>query len=219
MIDFQSSAIARCPSHLTDIPPLPAGEGRGEGESFEMEFRVAGEGELYSRGRQSALIKVGEHGTRPYSRAVPFGHSVHSVQIPVLEFVAIRVIRVKVPIPVRATPTYCNLIQPIYGPPSPSALPNSRLPIYASITSIYTYLHSIAPICTFFLEKKDCLFLGMDGLGYGSSERINPNQPSLTNLTAPIPTPTGQKHSRRPGNCVPFFLFPFSFLQLYFPAI
>jgi hypothetical protein len=54
MIDFQSSAIIRCPSQLTAIPRharvLPAGEGRGDGEFFAMEFHVAGEG------RQPALM-------------------------------------------------------------------------------------------------------------------------------------------------------------------
>jgi len=77
MIDFQSLAIGRCPSHLTAILPLPAGEGRGEGESFGIQFRAGSDtGGLNHRGRQSALIKVGEHGTRPCSRAVPFSHSV-----------------------------------------------------------------------------------------------------------------------------------------------
>jgi hypothetical protein len=76
MIDAQSPAIVKSQSHLTAILPLPAGEGRGEGESLEVESSAAyGQGELCSHGRQSALIKVGEPGTRPYSRAVPFDHS------------------------------------------------------------------------------------------------------------------------------------------------
>jgi hypothetical protein len=59
MIDLQLPVIAGCPSHLTAILPLPAGEGRGEGESLGMEFRASsGEGELYHRGRRSALIRI-----------------------------------------------------------------------------------------------------------------------------------------------------------------
>jgi hypothetical protein len=58
MIDFQSSAIVESMNRLAHRSPSPRGEGRGEGELN------------YSSGRQPALIKVGEHGTRPYSRAV-----------------------------------------------------------------------------------------------------------------------------------------------------
>jgi hypothetical protein len=73
MIDFQSSAIAEYLNYLTTIPPLPAGEGRGSSEHSErLTGCCSGVGELCSRGRQSALIKVG----RAYSRAVPFGHSI-----------------------------------------------------------------------------------------------------------------------------------------------
>jgi hypothetical protein len=43
MIDLQSSAIAQSQDIGPAIPPLPAGEGRGEGE-------------LNHRGRQSAMI-------------------------------------------------------------------------------------------------------------------------------------------------------------------
>jgi hypothetical protein len=60
MIDLQSLVTANYQNFRTTIPRhtrvLPAGEGRGEGE-------------LRPRGRQSVLIKVGEHATRPSSRA------------------------------------------------------------------------------------------------------------------------------------------------------
>jgi hypothetical protein len=46
MIDFQSSAIVESANHLAHRSPSPGGEGQGEGE-------------LFLRGRQSALIKVG----------------------------------------------------------------------------------------------------------------------------------------------------------------
>jgi hypothetical protein len=61
MIDYQSLAIAECLNHRTIIPPLPAGEGRGEGE-------------LKHRRRQSALIEVG----RAYPRAGLLVHPVNS---------------------------------------------------------------------------------------------------------------------------------------------
>jgi hypothetical protein len=45
MIAFQSSAIVKKPNHRSCYSPSPWGEGRGEGE-------------LYSRGRQSGLIRI-----------------------------------------------------------------------------------------------------------------------------------------------------------------
>jgi hypothetical protein len=81
MIVNQSPAIAESQNHLTVIPPLPAGEGRGEGESFEVELSAThDEGELRSRGRQPALIKVGR--VSPLTAVVMEVYSVHSVQTP-----------------------------------------------------------------------------------------------------------------------------------------
>src|SRR5580692_9978061 len=99
MIDFQSSAIVKSQNHLAAISRhvrvLPAGEGRGEGESFGIEFRVAGEGELRDRGRQSTLIWT---------------------SIPALRIrVNSRNSRKKL----RATPTYSNLIRSIKDPLPP----------------------------------------------------------------------------------------------------
>ncbi|HSY43533.1 MAG TPA: hypothetical protein VK811_06445 [Candidatus Acidoferrum sp.] len=59
MIVFQSPAIAKTQDHLPKILPLPAGEGRGEGELSRLESCVGSGGELNHRGRHSALIKVG----------------------------------------------------------------------------------------------------------------------------------------------------------------
>jgi hypothetical protein len=52
--DREPAAIFRPRQQTADDSPLPAGEGRGEGESFERESRsVHGEGELSERERRS----------------------------------------------------------------------------------------------------------------------------------------------------------------------
>jgi hypothetical protein len=102
MIVFQSSVVAKNANHRSCHSPSPGGDlsRLGSGERNLAEPKVAQQpserarqsaealakveasqrrdkGELNcSSGREPALIKVGEHGTRPYSRAVPFGHSV-----------------------------------------------------------------------------------------------------------------------------------------------
>src|ERR1700677_2073291 len=79
MIVFQSPASAKSASYQPCYSPSPRGEGRDEGElnlreRSERHFLYrpfVSERDLSrSRGRQPALNKVGEYGTRPYSRAV-----------------------------------------------------------------------------------------------------------------------------------------------------
>jgi hypothetical protein len=74
MIDFQSSAVVESANHLAAILPLPAGEGRGEGELFRTRFCIgSGEGELNpGSGRQPALIKVGHVPREHPAIAQPF---------------------------------------------------------------------------------------------------------------------------------------------------
>jgi hypothetical protein len=63
---------------------------------------------------------------------------------------------------VHSCPGNSDLLRPnpaYSSPPHPLELPNPRQPIYASITSICTYLRLIAPINAFFPKKKIVYFL------------------------------------------------------------
>jgi hypothetical protein len=177
MIDFQSSAIVRSSSyrscHSPPGAPAPGGERQGEGE-------------LCSRGRQSALIKVG----RAYSRAADLkSFSVAEIRVYPCPSVVGKSVFAKrthfsmqdsinqkdTPIdnlPIKANQGCSNLFKPRLHPPRSSG----------RVAPIIGYYRLMKPICALFQEKKDCLFFELASL---VSPDACPDQPKST--------PPGQK--------------------------
>src|ERR1700677_281896 len=111
MIVHQSTAIVESSSHWPCHSPSPGGSNERSECRFVCCSGVGGdEGELCYRGRQSALIKVGEHGTRSYSRTVLKSFSVPRLLCVLCDSVA------KYDFPTLAY----KILNPFQGCPSPS---------------------------------------------------------------------------------------------------
>jgi hypothetical protein len=170
MINLQSSAIVRSLSFRPCHSPSPWGEGRGEGE---LNFRERSErhflccsfmGELCSRGRQPALIKV----SRAYSRAVLKSFSVPRHAWPVAKYEFAALVR-KILKPVQACAKLCKAVQaPGEGGGSvvvPQSLRHARTRLVPAKLNL-GYFNQIKVILgkfSLFQEKKDCLFFYLAG--------------------------------------------------------